>query len=83
MEIISRSITKEELMNPNSSIAKHLRFMNENILEAMATMRELKAVYDAMVKRVWEDEPITFEEVENTYCEKMDELASKVIHNLM
>lgn len=83
METISRSITKEELMNPNSSISKHLRFMNENILEAMATMRELKIVYDTMIERVWEDEPITFEEVENIYCEKMDELASKVIHNLM
>lgn len=82
MENISRPITKEELMNPNSSISKHLRFMNENILEAMATMRELKVVYDAMVKRVWKDEPITYEEVENNYCEKMDELASKVIHSL-
>lgn len=83
METASHLITKEDLMNPNSSISKHLRFMNENILEAMATMRELKIVYDTMIERVWEDEPITFEEVENTYCEKMDELASKVIHNLM
>ena len=83
METASRLITKEDLMNPNSSISKHLRFMNENILEAMATMLELKIVYDTMIERVWEDEPITFEEVENTYCEKMDELTSKVIHNLM
>lgn len=75
-------ITKNDLMNPESSIAINLRAMRENIVESMAKLRELKTVYDAMDARLWKDDPITYGEVEKEYCEKMDDLAHEIIYLL-
>lgn len=72
-------IIKEDMTNPNSPIATAVRTMRENIEEAQSLMREIFAVYNEMYDHLVDPEkPITYGEVEELYCDKMDEKAARI-----
>ena len=72
-------INKEDMTNPNSPIATAVRIMRENMEEAQSLMRETFAIYNEMYDHLVDPEkPITYGEVEELYCNKMEEKAARI-----
>lgn len=72
-------ISKEDMTNPKSPLATAIRIMRENMEEVQSLMRETFAIYNEMYDHLVDPEkPITYGEVEELYCNKMEEKAARI-----